>query len=148
VDGVVGDEQRAADLRLGQLGGQEIEDLELARAEVRGRFLPGLALARRVPSALEAALEHPRVLRVPSPIVRFVRVGTTGLEFELQVFVSQLEDRLVVTNDLNRTLLAKLIEEKIVDPRPATEFKLRDLDRLAEALRSRAGTDHAPSPTR
>jgi small-conductance mechanosensitive channel len=85
---------------------------------------------------------------VPSPIVRFVRVGTAGLEFELYVFVSQLEDRLVVTNHLNRIILGKLIEEKIVDPAPVAEFKLRDLDRLAEALRGRAGTDHAPSPTR
>jgi len=83
----------------------------------------------------ECALDHPRVLRVPTPIVRFVQVGQTGLDFELFVFVSLLEDRNVVMNDLNRTILARLIEEKILDPRPAAEFKLRDLDKLAEALR-------------
>jgi len=94
-----------------------------------------------------SALDHPRVLRVPPPIVRFVRVGTAGLEFELLVFVSQLEDRLIVTNGLNRTILAKLIEEKILDPHPAAEFKLRDLDRLADALRARQASDHAaPAP--
>jgi len=83
----------------------------------------------------EAALSHPRVLRVPVPIVRFVRLTTTGLDFELFVFVSQLADRTIVTNDLNQTILARLIEEKIIDTRAAAEFKLRDLDKLAEALR-------------
>jgi potassium efflux system protein len=89
----------------------------------------------------EAALEQPRVLRVPAPIVRFAKVGTAGLEFELMVFVALLEDRLIVTNALNRAVLARLIEEKIIDLHPAAEFKLRDLDRLADALRARPGTD-------
>lgn len=102
----------------------------------------------------EAALEQPRVLRVPAPIVRFAKVGTGGLEFELMVFVALLEDRLVVTNALNRTILARLIEEKIIDLSPAAEFKLRNLDVLADALRARprsdggndGGTDDAAAP--
>jgi small-conductance mechanosensitive channel len=70
------------------------------------------------------------------------------------VFVGQLEDRLVVTNDLNRVILARLIEEKILDPAPAAEFKLRDIDKLAEALSSadarsaNQGTGHAAPPPR
>jgi small-conductance mechanosensitive channel len=90
------------------------------------------------------------VLRVPAPIVRFLRISPTGLDFELLVFVAQLEDRLVVTNALNAAILARLIEEKIVDPRPVAEFKLRDLDRLAQALertpvqRNPDGTAPAP----
>ena len=64
----------------------------------------------------EAALGHPRVLRVPAPIVRFIQITTSGLDFELFVFVARLEDRLVVSNDLNKAILAKLIELKIVDP--------------------------------
>jgi len=82
----------------------------------------------------EAALGHPRVLRVPGPIVRFQRITQAGLDFELLVFVAQLEDRQVVTNALNAAILARLIEEKILDPRAATEFRLRDLDKLAQAL--------------
>ena len=45
------------------------------------------------------------------------RIAPGGLDFELFVFVAKLEDRLIVTNDLNRTILARLIEEKIVDPK-------------------------------
>ncbi len=94
----------------------------------------------------ESALNQPRVLRVPQPIIRFARIAPTGLEFELFVFVAKLEDRLIVSNDLNRTILARLIEEKIVDPKAAPEFKLRDLDRLAEVLRDKPATDHAAAP--
>jgi potassium-dependent mechanosensitive channel len=97
----------------------------------------------------ESALDHRRVLRVPQPIVRFVRVAPGGLEFELMVFVAQLEDRLVVTNDLNRTILAKLIEAKILDPTAAPELRLCNLDVLADAVRGQLASNHAePPPSR
>ena len=82
----------------------------------------------------EAALGHPRVLRVPAPIVRFMRISSSGLDFELFIFVSRLEDRQIVTNDLNHALLAKLIELKILDPAPMSELKLRGLDRVGVTL--------------
>ena len=88
-----------------------------------------------------------RAARAASRSCASRKSATTGLEFELFVFVAQLEDRLVVTNDLNRTILARLIEEKILDPAPAAEFKLRDLDKLAEALQpTDPRTDHAAAP--
>ncbi len=83
----------------------------------------------------EAALGHPRVLRVPAPIVRFIAVTPTGLDFELFVFVARLEDRLVVSNDLNKAILARLIEEKIVDPAPVPQLHIVDLDKLLAADR-------------
>jgi len=76
----------------------------------------------------EAALSHPRVLRVPAPIVRFERITPSGLDFELFVFVSRLEDRLVVTNDLNQAILTRMIESGILDPRPIPTFKLHSID--------------------
>jgi len=96
----------------------------------------------------ESALNHARVLRVPQPIVRFTRVAPAGLEFELMVFVAQLEDRLVVSNDLNKAILARLLEEKILDPAPAAAFTLRNLDVLADALRGRENDHGRPSPPR
>jgi small-conductance mechanosensitive channel len=94
----------------------------------------------------EAALGHPRVLRVPAPIVRFERITPTGLEFELFVFVSRLEDRLVVTNDLNQAILAKLIESGILDPKPVPTFKLHGIETPpgAAAASSKDGDAAAP----
>jgi len=103
----------------------------------------------------EAALAHPRVLRVPAPIVRFVQIGTAGLDFELFVFVARLEDRLVVNNDLNRTILERLVAEKIVDPAPVPQLRLRGLEDLplaaAAKVRADGGRDRdrhpdAPNP--
>ncbi|MBY0324971.1 MAG: DUF3772 domain-containing protein [Reyranella sp.] len=91
----------------------------------------------------EAALGHPRVLRVPAPIVRFIQITTSGLDFELFVFVARLEDRLVVSNDLNKAILAKLIELKIVDPTPVPELRLRGIEPYLGAPPK--GDGHAPA---
>ena len=94
----------------------------------------------------EAALGHPNVLRVPAPIVRFVKVGSTGLDFELFVFVARLEDRTVVNNDLNKTILARLIELKIIDPVPVPEFRLRGIEPYLSSTIGDQGDGHAQPP--
>ncbi len=94
----------------------------------------------------EAALGHPRVLRVPVPIVRFVRITPTGLDFELFVFVARLEDRLIVANDLNKAILDKMIELKIVDPNPIPAFRLHGIEQLAKAGSGQSDGHAAPSP--
>jgi small-conductance mechanosensitive channel len=93
----------------------------------------------------EAALGHPRVLRVPAPIVRFIQITTSGLDFELFVFVARLEDRLVVSNDLNKAILAKLIELKIVDPSPVPQLRLLATENAAPEERQPRPTDAAAS---
>ena len=80
----------------------------------------------------EAALGHPRVLRVPAPIIRFERITPSGLDFELFVFVARLEDRLVVANDLNQAILTKLLELKIIDPNPVPTFRLHGFDKALD----------------
>ena len=65
---------------------------------------------------------------------------------ELFVFVARLEDRLVVGNDLNKAILAKLIELKIVDPAPVPELRLRGIETLPAAdLPTQKPTDAAAS---
>ncbi|MFO1160066.1 MAG: DUF3772 domain-containing protein [Reyranellaceae bacterium] len=95
----------------------------------------------------EAALGHQHVLRVPAPIVRFVQVGSTGLDFELFVFVARLEHRLVVSNDLNKTILARLIELKIIDPTPVPEFRLRGVESYLKSTIGGHEDGHAQPPT-
>jgi small-conductance mechanosensitive channel len=95
----------------------------------------------------ETALGHPRVLRVPAPIVRFERITPSGLDFELFVFVSRLEDRLVVTNDLNQAILARMIEAGILDPKPIPTFKLHGVEKpLSVDVIAKKDGDAAAAP--
>jgi small-conductance mechanosensitive channel len=95
-----------------------------SRVEIKITVGLGTDVATMEALLREAALAHPRVLRVPAPIIRFERITPSGLDFELFVFVARLEDRLIVANDLNKAILAKLIELKIIDPNPVPQLKL------------------------
>jgi small-conductance mechanosensitive channel len=83
-------------------------------------------------------------LRVPAPIVRFVRIAPAGLDFELFVFVARLEDRLVVSNELNRAILARMIEVKILDPNPVPEIKVRGVEQVLRPAKPEGDGHAAP----
>jgi small-conductance mechanosensitive channel len=93
-----------------------------SRVEISLSVAYGSDVAKVEAILREVALEHPRVLRVPAPIVRFLRLSPNSLDFELYAFVARLEDRLVVANDLNRTILERItdagIEIPFADGRP------------------------------
>jgi potassium efflux system protein len=82
----------------------------------------------------EAAVAHPRVLRVPAPIIRFSRLGSDGLDFVVYAFVARLEDRLIVGNDLTRTVLEKFREAGVEIPYRTVDLNLRNVEALADAL--------------
>jgi len=117
-----------------------------SRVEVKLSVGLGTDVATMEAMLREAALGHPRVLRVPAPIVRFIQITSSGLDFELFVFVARLEDRLVVGNDLNKAILGKLIELKIVDPAPVPQLRLLGAENAApEERQPRRPTDAAAS---
>lgn len=117
-----------------------------SRVEIKLTVGLGTDVAAMEALLREAALAHPRVLRVPAPIVRFIQITPGGLEFELFVFVARLEDRLVVGNDLNKAILAKLIELKIIDlAPPVPELRLRGLEDIEPEHLPRRPTDAAAS---
>jgi small-conductance mechanosensitive channel len=116
-----------------------------SRVEIQLTVAYDTDVARIEAMLREAALNHPRVLRVPPPIVRFVRIGQHGLDFELFAFVAQLEDRLVVGNDLNRNVLQKVLEAGIEIPFRVSDVRLRDIDTLAQAMGGRTVSASNPA---
>lgn len=53
---------------------------------------------------LKAAMEHPKVMHDPEPIVLFTTFGASTLDHELRLYVRELRDRSYTVDELNRTI--------------------------------------------
>lgn len=75
---------------------------------------------------LEAAAEHPDVLKYPEPNVRFMEFGSSALIFELRVWtVSLIERPGKITSDLNFAIYDKFKKYGIEIPFPQHDIHLR-----------------------
>ncbi|MNF85878.1 putative MscS family protein.1 precursor [compost metagenome] len=61
-----------------------------------------LELVRKL--LLQATQENPRVLRDPPPSVQLKTYGASSLEHELKIYVRELGDRGLATDELNRRI--------------------------------------------
>jgi len=75
------------------------------------------------------AREHPKVITngsSPDPRVLFLAFGDSALEFELRVFVHNIDDRLSVISDLNFAIDRAFREAGIEIPFPQRDLHIRD----------------------
>jgi small-conductance mechanosensitive channel len=75
---------------------------------------------------LEAAKEHPAVLKEPAPEVWFGRFGESSLDFELLVWLPEPSGRRRIRSDLHYAIDRKFREAGIVIPFPQRDVHLRD----------------------
>jgi potassium efflux system protein len=71
------------------------------------------------------ALDHPKVLHDPAPVVFFRNFGDSTLDFDLAVWLDHPEPEPVVTSDLRFTIDRVFREKKIELPFPQREVRLR-----------------------
>lgn len=84
----------------------------------------------------EVAVEHPKVLEDPAPLVLFTGFGDSALTFELRSWVGSIEDRLPVRSDLHGRVARRFREEGITIPFPQRDLHLRSMaDGVGEGLR-------------
>jgi potassium-dependent mechanosensitive channel len=69
--------------------------------------------------------ESPLVLKEPEPAVFFVGFGESSLDFSLRIFVSVMEDRLPVTDDIHRRIRRAFKEHNIEIPFPQRDLHIR-----------------------
>ena len=74
----------------------------VTRIILRVGFAYGSDLKKCREILLQAAKENRRVLRDPEPVVLFMSFGASTLDHELRVHVSDINDRLAATDELNR----------------------------------------------
>lgn len=70
-----------------------------------------LALARKL--MMQAAMENPRVLRDPEPLLFFLTIGASTFNYELRVHVRDLGDRNAATDELLTRIAMSFREHKI-----------------------------------
>ncbi len=89
----------------------------------------GVAYGSIVPDVknalLQAAKEHPEVLRYPQTQVFFTGFGDSSLNFDLLVWTSDPSRQAIITSDLYYRIEAILKEEKIEIPFPQRDLHLR-----------------------
>ena len=84
---------------------------------------------------LEAAAEHPKALRDPSPVVLFTEFGDSSLNFELGVWTQEMTATPIhFTSEMNFIIDQKLRENDIEIPFPQRDLHVRSgLPAAAEA---------------
>ena len=111
----------------------QVTNWMLFDTEGRARIPVGVAYGTdtgRVRDLLEqVAREHPEVISdgsAPEPVVLFRAFGDSSLDFELRVFIRNIDRRLRVISDLNFAIDASFREHGIEIPFPQRDVHVRD----------------------
>jgi small-conductance mechanosensitive channel len=75
---------------------------------------------------IQAAYECGKVSREPEPQALFLQFGASSLDFELRVFLLQVEERSLVKDQLNTRIEQLLNQHQIEIPFPQMDIHLRD----------------------
>jgi potassium efflux system protein len=75
----------------------------------------------------ECALAHPGVMRNPAPQVVFQSFGDSALNFELRVWVANVDNRLQVASDLHQDIDRRFRQAAIAIPFPQRDLHVRSV---------------------
>ena len=75
---------------------------------------------------IQAATEYPEISQDPKPQALFLLFGASSLDFELRVFLPQLEGRLAIKDKLNTRIEQLFTEHQIEIPFPQMDIHVRE----------------------
>jgi len=81
----------------------------------------------------EAAMASSKVMRMPEPQVFFVNFGESSLDFELRVWMSNIDDRFTVKSQLHQEIDSRFRQAGIVIAFPQRDLHLRSADESASS---------------
>ena len=126
----------------------------LAGKQARLRVPVGVAYGSDIEQVLKILLtcanEHPMVLSTPKPKALFLAFGASSLDFELRVWVLDVNDRLEVLSGLNQEIEYEFSDAGIEIPFPQTDLHLRSVDeQVVEGLKGKEqkGVEGTVSPS-
>ena len=115
--------------------------LNMTHSDKIGRVIVPIGVAygtdpRQVEAILlELARAHPLVISSPAPSAYFMNFGADALEFELRVFLNDVNWMIVVKSDLNFAIADRFAKEGIEIPFAQRDLHIRNPEALAAAMR-------------
>lgn len=114
-----------------QMISQKVTNWTLTNRRVRIVLPVGVAYGSNLEKILailtEVSEDHPLVLKKPKAIPLFIQFGSSSLDFELRVWISNVSNRLEVKNDLLLAIDRRFREEGIEIPFPQHDLHLRSV---------------------
>ena len=83
---------------------------------------------------LAIAASHPVALKYPAPSVIFRNFGASSLDFELRVFIRDVNKILTVSSDINFEIARRFAEEDIEIPFDQRDVTLKNVDQIGAAV--------------
>ncbi len=77
---------------------------------------------------MKCAKASPRALSYPLPVIFFAGYGDSSLDFEVRVFINNVDDRIPVQNDLRFAIFTALKEAGVEIPFPQRDLHVRSLE--------------------
>lgn len=77
---------------------------------------------------MECAMASSKVLRMPEPQVLFLRFGESSLDFELRVWISDIDERFLVTSELHQEIDRRFRQAQIVIAFPQRDLHVRSVE--------------------
>ena len=110
----------------------QVTNWTLTNRQVRLRVPVGVAYGSDVPLVVETiitcAKEQKEVVKSPAPEVLFMNFGDSSLNFELRVWINDIDERLRLNSALYHEIERKFRELNIVIPFPQRDVHLRGND--------------------
>ena len=84
----------------------------------------------------EIGTAHTHALLYPAPSVVFLNFGASSLDFQLRIYLRDVNNSLGVRSDINFAIAKRFAEEGIEIPFTQNDVNLRNIGEIGEALRS------------
>ena len=110
----------------------EVTNWTLSNRRARLQIPVGVAYGSDVPLVIETLTacgkENPWVAKTPDPQVLFLRFGESSLEFELRVWIMDVDQRLNAKSQIHQEIDRRFREAKIEIAFPQRDLHLRSVD--------------------